>query len=209
MSRGNQDEGISLGYDIRQFIPLDLGAFEHEDARPRLVNWCKGWMGDDFRTPLEPKQWFWDGHQPGIHVWAPPPAAALVALKEVARSRQKRPTEVTHVFLCHRLLWQEEWRSRFEKEFDVWFLLYPGDAWPHSMFEPLLVGISFPLRRERPWLVREKREEVVAFGRSMSKMSQTCHVQVRSHLRQLWLRPWDFKVLHRGLVRGMLSTPPL
>ena len=142
-SRGNLDSGVSLGYDIRQFLPLNKGAFEV--AGPKVEAWCKGWMGEDFSSPLTPGQWFWEGHKPGVHVWAPPPAAALVSLKQLARSRQKGPHSVTHVFLCPRLLWQEEWRRRFEKEMDIWFFLNPGTYWPHSLFEPLVVGISFAM----------------------------------------------------------------
>lgn len=36
---------------------------------------------------------------------------------------------------------------------DIWFTLSTGTLWPHSAFEPLLVGISFPLCRTRPWLL--------------------------------------------------------
>jgi len=74
------------------------------------------------------------------------PMAALVVLKQLARSRRhKIPHSVTHKFLCPRLLWQEEWRTRFEKEMDVYFFLNPGTYWPHSLFEPLVVGISFAM----------------------------------------------------------------
>ena len=59
----------------------------------------KSWMGSDFSSPLEPEGWFWEGHMPGIHIWAPPPAAALVALAQLALSRQKRPHHVSHVFI--------------------------------------------------------------------------------------------------------------
>ena len=111
-SRGNLDAGVSLGYDIRQYLPMDRGAFEQNgDA---LENWCMGWMKKDYSRPLEPIQWFTKGHKPGVHIWAPPPGAALIALKELSKSRQKRPHSVTHVFMCQRLLWQEEWRRRFE-----------------------------------------------------------------------------------------------
>lgn len=185
-SRGNQDAGISLGHDLRQFIPIDLGAFDQEGTG--LTKWCRSWMGNDFSPPLNPEGWFSTGHLGGVHVWAPPPAAALVALKELAKSRQKRPCSVTHVFLCQRLLYVEEWHKRFEKEMDVWFVLHPGTFWPKTLFEPLLVGISFPMsnRNTRPWLVRQEREAVVGVGRALCKMSKTCHVQVGNHLRQLW-----------------------
>ena len=153
-------------------------------------------MEADFSPPLEPVEWYWEGHHPGVHIWAPPPAAALAALNELARSRHKRPCHVKHVFLCPRLLWQEEWRRRFEKEMDVWFLLFPGTVWPHNMFEPLVVGISFPMKHRHqtkwgPWLVRQRRDEVLEIGRALSKMSQTCHFRVGNYLRKLWASPWE------------------
>ena len=190
-SRGNLDAGVSLGFDLRDFLPLNKGAFEL--ARPSLENWCRSWMGNDYSPPLEPIQWFWEGHKPGIHVWAPPPSAALIALKQLARARHKRPHFVANVFLCQRLLWQEEWRRRFEKEMDVWFILHSGTFWPHSLFEPLLVGISFPMknREQGPWLVRQQRE-VVEIGRTLCQVSKTCHLLVGHHLRQLWADPWGF-----------------
>ena len=88
-SQGNLDAGVSLGFDIRNFIPINKGTFDL--AGPLLENWCKNWMGTNFSPPLEPVHWFWEAHQPGVHIWAPPPAAALVALKQLARSRHKQP----------------------------------------------------------------------------------------------------------------------
>ena len=194
-SRGDLDAGVSLGHDIRQFIPLDKGAFDLEG--PRLTSWLRSWMGTDFSPPLEPIHWFKNGHKSGVHIWAPPPAAALVALKQLARSRHKRPHNVQHVFLCQRLLWQELWRKRFEKEMDVWFFLHPGTHWPAHLFEPLVVGLSFPMqnREQGPWLVRQKREQVVEAGRTLSEMSKTCHVHVGDYLRQLFRDPWTVPTL--------------
>ncbi len=191
LSRGDRDSGIALGYDIRTFLPLDKSAFDVSGET--LMTWCKGWMGEDFSTPLLPADWFTTGHQPGIHIWAPPPAAALVALKELAKARHKRPYSATHVIVVPRLLYQEEWRKRFEKEVDVWFALDPGgDAWPFPCYEPLMVGISFPLYRTYPWLIRLERDKVVEFGRTMCKMSKESHLQVRHHLRELWSDPRAF-----------------
>ena len=124
-----------------------------------------------------------------MHVWAPPPAAALEALKQLARSRLKRPGLVTHVVLIQRLLYQEEWRRRFEREVDFWFTLAPGDVWPHSAFEPLLVGIYFPISRTYPWLVRQQHNQVVEAGRQLSQMSKESHLQVGNYLRKLWASP--------------------
>jgi len=47
-------------------------------------------------------------------------------LKELAQLWHKRPFEVSHVVLIPRLLWDEEWRNRFEKEVDIWFILHNG-----------------------------------------------------------------------------------
>ena len=69
-SRGNHDMGVSLGHDLRPYLPLDRGAFEREPVL--LEYWCRSWMGSDYVKPLEPKDWFWREHQPGIYLWAPP-----------------------------------------------------------------------------------------------------------------------------------------
>ena len=183
-SRGNFDAGVSLGFDLRRYLPLGVSAFDYEGNT--LESWCQDWMGSDYSPPLEPCDWFERGHLEGVHVWSPPPAAALEALKQLARSRLKRPFLVTHVVLIQRLLYQEEWRRRFEKEMDFWFVMKPGDVWPNSAFEPLLVGISFPLSRVYPWLVRQQRDQVVEAGSLLSKMSKESHVQVGDYLRKLW-----------------------
>ena len=75
---------------------------------------------------------------------------------------------------------------RFEKEMDFWFVMKPGDVWPNSAFEHLLVGISFPLSRVYPWLVRQQRDEVAEAGSLLSKMSKESHVQVGDSLHKLW-----------------------
>jgi hypothetical protein len=188
LSRGDKESGIALGYDLRNFLPLATPAFDVKDNK--LEDWCKYWMGTDYSPPVEPLSWFHEMHKPGIHLVAPPPAAALSALKEVAKARHKRPRDVTFVILIPRLLYQEEWRSRFQKEVDVWFALSTGTFWPHSAFEPLMVGISFPLHRTRPWLLRMERDKVVEVGRKLSDLSKTCHLRVGNYLRELWRDPW-------------------
>jgi hypothetical protein len=102
LSRGNYDAGILVGINVRQYLPMKVSAWEV--AGNVLEGWCKSWMGGDYTPPLTPKGWFEQGHQPGVHIWTPPPAAALVALKELARSHHKHPFEVTHVVMIPRLL---------------------------------------------------------------------------------------------------------
>jgi hypothetical protein len=84
-SRGDFDSGISLGYDLRTFLPLSLSCVDVSGAT--VLPWLKSWMAEDFVTTLTPEGWFWDAHLPGTHVWTPPPAAALIALKQLARVR--------------------------------------------------------------------------------------------------------------------------
>jgi hypothetical protein len=67
------------------------------------------------------------------------------------------------VVMIPRLLWDEEWQSQFEKEVDVWFILDNGLLWPHSAFEPLMVGISFPILPPSspfPWQVKQEWTKV-------------------------------------------------
>mmetsp|Transcript_5950 Transcript_5950/g.13021 ORF Transcript_5950/g.13021 Transcript_5950/m.13021 type:complete len:1140 (-) Transcript_5950:4782-8201(-) len=187
LSRGDTDAGTSLGFDIRLFLPLNITAFDVPDNG--LDSWCRSWMGDDYDRPLDTMEWFAPGRRVHTQVWAPPPAGALIALKELAKLRLKRPYEHTHVVLIPRILYQEEWRSRFEKEMDIWFLVSCNDVWPHSAFEPLVVGLCFPLHREYPWLLRLEREKVVAIGRSLSQMSKESHIRVGDYLRKLWRDP--------------------
>ena len=64
-SRGNLNAGVLLGHDIRLYLPLDKGAFQLSNYS--LEEWCKSWMGSAYVTPLEPVEWFWEGHQPGVN----------------------------------------------------------------------------------------------------------------------------------------------
>jgi hypothetical protein len=190
LSRGDKDSGIALGFDLRDFLPLDVSAFDV--LGNRLEDWCRDWMGDDYSRPVSPIEWFLEMQRPGVHIVAPPPAAGLITLKEVARGRHKRPPHVTYVLLIPRLLYQEEWRSRFQKEVDIWFPLQTGEFWPHNAYEPLMVGISFPLFRSRPWLLRMERDKVVEIGRALSALSKESNLRVGDYLRELWRDPRAF-----------------
>ncbi len=196
LSCGNYNAGISLGFDVCQFMPSNITAWDV--AGNALGNWCKSWMGKDVTPPLTPVGWFKEGHCPGVHVWTPPLGAALIALKELSRSHHKHPLVVTHVVMILRLLWDEEWRSHFEKEVDFWFILHNGSLWPHSAFEPLLVGISFPMLPPSspfPWQVKQERMRMVDLGRALSQMSKSSNLQVGNYLHKLWLAPWTFPSL--------------
>jgi hypothetical protein len=72
---------------------------------------------------------------------------------------------------------------------DFWFMIYPGELWPHTCFKPLMFGISFPMRKEEPWLVR-RGEQVVEYGRRLQALSKISHVELGDYLRKLWNNPW-------------------
>jgi hypothetical protein len=85
-----------------------------------------------------------------------------------------------------------------KKEVDVWFILHNGLLWPHSAFEPLMVGISFPLlppSSPYPWQVKQERKRVVDLGRTLSQMSKSGDLRVGDYLRQLWVSPRTFSGL--------------
>jgi hypothetical protein len=47
------------------------------------------------------------------------------------------------VVMIPRLLWEEEWRSHFKKEVDLWIILDDGSIWPRSALESLFLGWNF------------------------------------------------------------------
>ena len=101
-SRGDLVAGVLIGHDMRQYLHLVRGAFDLAGAP--LEKWCKGWMGNAYSKPLGPVGWFREEHQRNLRVCPPPPAAALVAMKQQSKAWQKRPHRLTHVFVCQRLL---------------------------------------------------------------------------------------------------------
>jgi hypothetical protein len=191
LSRRDFDSGIMLGRDICSLVPFGVSAVELESNQ--VSPWLKSWMGSDYAPPLSVNDWFYAGHQAGIHVWAPPPASALIALEELAQAKLKRPFQVAHVFVCPRLLYFEEWRRRFNTEMDFWlFIESNSPLWPNSCCEPLVSGISFPLRNRRPWKLR-RVPPVVELGRILQEVFQNgAHMGERDLLCKLWKDPWGF-----------------
>jgi len=45
LSRGNNDAGVLLGIDVRQFLPMNLSAWDV--VGEVLAGWCKSWMDTD------------------------------------------------------------------------------------------------------------------------------------------------------------------
>jgi hypothetical protein len=198
-SMGNYDAGISLGFDLRPFVPLYLSVSDLVGGR--LEDWCKIWMGEDFTPLLDPAGWFEEGHRPGVHIWALPPAVGLIVLKKMERSCLKRRCTTAHVVLIPRLLYQEEWHSHFEKAVNLWFPLSCGNVLPASNCKPLMIGIHFSFSRSYPWEVKQECKRMVEHGRALLQMSKSCHFQVGNYLRQLWSNPRKFQAMSGGMVR--------
>jgi hypothetical protein len=129
-SRGQLTEGVMNGESMLSFLPMHETALKRH---PQLKDWIIETMGTDL-TLLKIVGWFerghdhvdggkigWDGHWPslqtGKYVWAPAPAAALVALKELRKSRIKRQHS-THIFVCPRVM-TPEWLKQLHKASDV------------------------------------------------------------------------------------------
>jgi hypothetical protein len=165
VSRGLFTEGVNAGLNMLSFVPLHLNAIERN---PIVHQWVCSWLGHDAEL-LSPEQWYSRGHshyggyyddngfwrikiKAGKFIWAPPPAAADVAVEELQKALIKR-RDCTHVFLCPRLL-TPQWRRHLNKACDlVLFMPAGSEIWPLEMYEPLTIGIVFPFLSVRPWQV--------------------------------------------------------
>jgi len=150
LSRGLTTEGVMSGTAFASFVPLHLSALEREPI-PLLRTWIHSWFGSaDECLWLTPDDWFTRGHTHGQCIWTPPPAAADAALDQLGQAVHKRLTP-THLVVVPRLM-TSHWRKILGKICDLVFTVPVGsDIWGHSLFEPLIVGISFPLCKHRPW----------------------------------------------------------
>eukprot|EP00984_Skeletonema_dohrnii_P009298 scaffold3548_cov79-Skeletonema_dohrnii-CCMP3373.AAC.5 len=131
VSRSSRLEGVMVGEDMLSFIPLAETAIERH---PSLLSWVASWSGINDIKPLGVEDWFDKGHgviggapapssrgiwipeheAPGqVHLWAPPPALADVALEELLKARHKR-TDTYHIMLIPRVM-TPRWRRLFNK----------------------------------------------------------------------------------------------
>jgi hypothetical protein len=150
LSRGLLDAGVLVGNNMLSYIPIHLSAV----ARSSTVQaWVNSWTGHETFSLLQAYDWFNNGQQAGHWLWCPPPAAANVALEQLAAAVHKRP-HTLHIVLIPRLM-MASWRKLLGKICDLVFTVPLGTTmWPTDFFEPLVVGIYFPLLRYRPWQLR-------------------------------------------------------
>ena len=170
---------------------------------------------------LEPKDWFGRGHdhqglvksldgywlpklKPGLLVWAPPPAAADVALEELRQARLKR-TRSIHLFVCPRLM-EPLWRKHLHKSADLVLDIPCGTLfWPSNMFEPLVVGVYFPYLSHRPWELK-RAPAIMELGRRVCSLWKEDEKSAELILRKLRRQERSFSDLPPKLVFKMLRS---
>jgi hypothetical protein len=214
-SRGHFKEGVSIGENMLTFLPWNESALERTEL---LEPWLLSWMPPKVEI-LTPEGWFTRGHDqlegsfdrhgfwqhqivPGNFIWAPPPAAADVALEELRKARIKRQ-DSTHFFVCSRLL-TPEWLKQLWKTADIIFQVPPGSpGWPVDMFEPLTIGIAFPFLPHRPWQLRGT-PKMFHLVRQVRKVFKEEVLDAGDFLRKLLLDCGRFHTMPANVVRRML-----
>ena len=221
ISRGVMNEGVLSGKSMLEYIQLHLGAI----ARfPPLLKWLHSALPGPAQL-LSVDDWFQKGHdiqgwihpaehpfqlpviKSGIYIWAPPPAAASIAVNELRKARHKRQESV-HVFVSPRLM-TPYWRKSLEKASDLLFELPAGCvAWPRNMYEPLLIGVCFPYLSFNPWTLAGTPGLFNA-SRYLRRVFSKPEVDGRYILRKLLRRFSILGTLPELLVREVLYPDPL
>jgi hypothetical protein len=199
LSRGSLASGVLSGDDMLSFIPLHQSAL---DRQPSLTGWVHSWFSALPYSWLTPFEWFTTGRGSGQFVWCPPPAAAEVALENLATAIHIRPSS-QHIVLIPRLM-TACWRKLLGKLCDLIFQVPLGsDVWPHHHFEPLLVGIYFPLSRHRPWRLRDT-PLLASMAVQLSSLSSDDFNWGGDILRQLLCQAWSLDSLSPSMARKLL-----
>jgi hypothetical protein len=215
VSCGLLNKGVPMEMEMLSFIPLHLTAF---DRNPVLQDWIVSWLGKESEF-LSPSDWFTQGHshhgeykdtqgfwrvniKPGIFVWAPHPAAADVAVKELPKALMKR-RDCTHVFVCPRML-TPQWRRHLNKACDLVLYMPAGsEVWPSEMFEPLTLGFVFPFLSSRSWQLRGT-PKMLHLGRTLSRLLEDSNVVSGNILSKLCHQLWNLCTVPEDVVQRML-----
>jgi hypothetical protein len=152
LSRGVSPQGALRGTSLLEFVPLHQDPVERQGID--LKAWVESWFGAlGHCWWVTPEDWFEGAHSRDKCVWSLPPDAAQAALEQLSKAIHKWLNH-THVALIPCLM-TALWRRLFNKLFDLVFEVPAGtDVWSNSQFEPLIVGIYFPLSRHPPWRLK-------------------------------------------------------
>jgi hypothetical protein len=86
------------------------------DQSASLVDWFKSWAGNELQV-AEPADWFYNAQQAGdfslpqrdeTWLWAPPPAAAIVAVEQLGFGHLKRHDTPRGIGVVPKIL-EDEW----------------------------------------------------------------------------------------------------
>ena len=175
---------------MTSYVPLHVSASDRSSqCIAWITTWCSNISSDSVSVILlSEEQWFDFAITPGIYIWVPPPAAAEVVVELMSREIHKRPTSI-HIFLCPRLM-TAYWQRMLRKATDIFTSIPVGSSiWGISQHEPLILAISFPLSRTKPWKYggtpRCEHE-----GRILSQMLKEDIDRAGSMLRELSIRAW-------------------
>lgn len=207
LSRGDKAEGIALGKDVLQYVPLNLFPF---DRSLRLLPWVKSWWDPEYGplTEMTCDDWFEKTTDGGNFLWNVPPAAGEVAVEQLCTHRHRRPDSM-HVFIIPRL-YTSQFRKQLLKVADLELVIQPDHAfWTKEMHEPLLIAFCFPLlphdRRFAPWRLKET-ELVDRVGRYVRRMQQEGDKVEWDHLRKLLFQARTLPSMPDGMARQLLQT---
>ena len=134
-----------------------------------------------------------------------PPAVADTVLEELLKARHKR-TDTYHIVAVPQLM-LPRWRRLFNKACDFSFEVPVGsNHWPHSMFEPLWIGVLLPFVHHRPWSL--KRSPVLLDMRGkLRRLLSSGEGDGRHILRKLLLLPRRLASMQDGMARILLQMP--
>lgn len=210
------------GENMLTFVDLSKSACDRQG--PSLLSWIREWTRSTDLQPLSPEEWFVEGHgiiggarnahgiwipmhEPGsrMHLWAPPPAVADVALEELLKARHKR-SDTYHIIVIPRL-YTPRWRRLFNKACDFTFSVPPNKKfWSSDMFEPLRVGIVLPFTHHRPWQLK-RAPLLVDMERQLREVLRDGDGDGRDILLQLLNLNRRLAALSKGVARAVLRMP--
>lgn len=163
LSRGDTHEGVAVGKRMLEFVGLHLSA---DQRSPGLLGWIKKfWPYKQVGTftLLEPNDWYLHDREKTFTncLWLPPPAAADAASEQMAEWRHAVPFSHIHIFFVPRLM-TNRWRKFLGKATDYLFEIPLSfmNVWNETMFEPLVIAISFPTFICSPFQIKF-REDII------------------------------------------------